>query len=107
MNIYIGNLSLGITEEDLRKEFSRFGQVAAVTMMNDQHFGNGQATGYGYVEMPSNNEGCSAIAGMHGKILHGREITAIEAMPLSHDTPKGQYNREVRQGRWGKRSATA
>ncbi len=52
MNIYVGNLSLTVTEAELRSEFIPFGTVTSVTLMNDAHFGSGQPRGYGYIEMP-------------------------------------------------------
>ncbi len=51
MNIYVGNLSLETTEDELRREFTEFGAVISVTIMNDKYIGSGQPRGYGYVEM--------------------------------------------------------
>ena len=42
MNIYVGNLSLDVTEEELRRQFMTFGQVLSVTIMNDKYIGSGQ-----------------------------------------------------------------
>ena len=53
MNIYVGNLSLDVTEDQLRREFTVFGEVVAVTIMNDKYIGSGQPRGYGFVEMAS------------------------------------------------------
>jgi RNA recognition motif-containing protein len=53
MNIYVGNLSLEMTEEELRREFMAFGEVISVTIMNDKYIGSGQSRGYAFVEMPS------------------------------------------------------
>ena len=53
MNIYVGNLSLEVTEEKLRQEFMAFREVLSVTIMNDKYIGSGQSRGYGFVEMPS------------------------------------------------------
>jgi len=46
MNIYMGNLSLETTEDELRKEFTEFGGVLSVTIMNDKYIGSGQPRGY-------------------------------------------------------------
>jgi len=46
MNIYVGNLSLETTEDELRKEFTEFGEVISVTIMNDKYIGSGQPRGY-------------------------------------------------------------
>jgi len=84
MNIYVGNLSLETTEDELRKEFAEFGEVMSVTIMNDRYIGSGQQRGYGYVEMASKSEGVTAIANLEGKKLRNRVVNVIEALPLSH-----------------------
>jgi len=83
MNIYVGNLSLETTEEELRKEFTEFGDVVSVTIMNDNYIGSGQPRGYGYVEMASKSEGATAIANLEGKKLRNRIVNVVEALPLS------------------------
>jgi len=83
MNIYVGNLSLEMTEDELRKEFMEFGEVISVTIMNDKYIGSGQQHGYGYVEMSSKSEGTTAIANIEGKKLRNRVVVVVEALPLS------------------------
>jgi len=83
MNIYVGNLSLETTEDELRKEFTEFGEVISVTIMNDKYIGSGQPRGYGYVEMASKSEGAAAIANLEGKKLRDRLVNVVEALPLS------------------------
>ncbi len=107
MNIYVGNLSLDITEEELRREFMAFGEVLSVVLMNDKYIGSGQTKGYGFVVMASKSEGEVAIASLKGKRLKNRVIDVVEALPLSDKTgiepPHGrinnQFNRKVRQRR--------
>ncbi len=89
MNIYVGNLSLDVTEEDLRREFMTFGQVISVTIMNDKYIGSGQPKGYGFVGMTSKSDGEAAIAHLQGKSLMGREIEVVEALPLSDSRGDG------------------
>jgi len=84
MNIYVGNLSLETTENELRKEFTEFGEVISVTIMNDKYIGSGQPRGYGYVEMASKSEGATAIANIEGKKLRNQVVTVVEALPLSN-----------------------
>ena len=84
MNIYVGNLSLEMTEDELRKEFTEFGEVISVTIMNDKYIGSGQPRGYGYVEMTSKSEGATAIANLEGKKLRNWVVNVIEALPLSN-----------------------
>jgi len=83
MNIYVGNLSLEMTEDELRQEFTAFGEVISVTIMNDKYIGSGQLRGYGYVEMASKSEGATAIANLEGKKLRDRVVNVVEALPLS------------------------
>lgn len=83
MNIYVGNLSLEMTEDELRKEFAEFGEVTSVIIMDDKYIGSGQPRGYGYVEMASKSEGATAIANLEGKKLRDRVVSVVEALPLS------------------------
>ena len=83
MNIYVGNLSLDVTEEELRDQFSIFGEVLSVIIMDDKYIGSGQGRGYAFVEMASRLEGETAITGLRGKILKNRLIEAVEALPLT------------------------
>jgi RNA recognition motif-containing protein len=83
MNIYVGNLSLEMTEDELRKEFTAFGEVISVIIMNDKYIGSGQPRGYGFVEMTLKSEGAAAIASLKGKKLRNRAIDVVEALPLS------------------------
>jgi RNA recognition motif-containing protein len=83
LNIYVGNLSLETTEEDLRIEFTKFGEVASVTIMNDHYIGSGQPRAYGYIQMASKEQGTTAIARMEGKILKNHVVRVVEALPLT------------------------
>ena len=83
MNIYVGNLSLETTEDELRREFREFGEVISVIIMNDRYIGSGQPRGYGYVEMTSKSQGAIAIASLEGKMLRDRVVNVVEALPLS------------------------
>jgi len=100
MNIYIGNLSLEVTEGELRQEFMAFGEVISVTIMNDKYIGSGQPKGKGYafVEMPSQSEGKAAIAGLNNKTLRHMTINVLEALPLSDNKGDGSYI--AKRGGW-------
>ena len=89
MNIYIGSLSLEVTEEELRQEFLAFGEVMSVIIMNDKYIGSGQLRGYGFVEMASKAEGEAAIAALNEKMLRHITINVVEALPLSNHKDKG------------------
>lgn len=83
MNIFVGNLPLDVSEDELRQEFVAFGQVQSIRLMSDKHTDGGKAGGYGFVEMASKPEGEAAIASLKDKILRGRALKVIEALPLS------------------------
>ena len=100
MNIYVGNLSLDVTEEELRREFMVFGEVISVTIMNDKYIGSGQSRGYAFVEMPSVSEGQAAITALNGKTLRHRTIEVIQALPRSDDIGSGFYSHK-RGGSFG------
>ena len=85
MIIYVGNLSLETTKDELREEFIKYGDVLSVVIMNDRYIGSGQPRGYGYVEMASKSEGAAAIASLQGKIVRDRVINIVEALPLSNN----------------------
>ena len=77
MNIYVGNLSYGATEEDLRAAFSQYGEVQKVTIIKDKL--SGESRGFGFVEMASNEEGQAAIDGLNGADVKGRALKVNEA----------------------------
>ena len=95
MNIYVGNLPWGLSEEDLKKEFETFGAVESVKIIADKY--SGRSRGFGFVEMPNKEEGDAAIAGMNGKDLKGRAIKVNEARP------KRENNRDKGGGGFGDR----
>ena len=91
MNIYIGNLALETTEDELNQLFSIYGNVNSVIIMHDV-FGKKPETGfYGYIDMKLKSEGVTAIRSLKGTIINGRIINIIEALPLSHK--KQKYSR--------------
>ena len=79
MNIYVGNLSFEVKEENLQAAFAAFGQVSSATIVRDKY--SGQARGFGFVEMPDQNEARTAIANLNGKELLGRQMNVNEARP--------------------------
>ena len=79
MNIYVGNLSYEVTEEELKDEFAAFGEVASVNIIKDKY--SGQSKGFAFVEMPLLSAGQAAINGLNGKMLHNRQIAVSGARP--------------------------
>jgi RNA recognition motif-containing protein len=79
MNIYVGNLSYGMSEGDLRQAFSAFGEVSSVKILMDRD--TGRSRGFGFVEMPNSGEANTAIAQLNGKDVGGRPLRINEARP--------------------------
>ena len=98
MNIYVGNLSYTVTEEELQSAFQAFGQVASVSIIRDK-FSN-QSKGFGFVEMPMNGEAQAAIEGMNGKDLKGRALNVNEARPRTDDRRSGGGRRPTGRPRY-------
>ncbi len=87
MNIYVGNLSNEVTEEDLKQAFETFGEVESVKIIKDKYT-NG-SKGFGFVEMPSKAEGQSAIDDLNGKELKGKALNVNEARPRTESRGRG------------------
>ena len=79
MNIYVGNLSYDVTEDDFRELFVSFGEVESATIIMDRD--SGQSKGFGFVEMPNGDEAERAIQELNGKEFMERELTVNEARP--------------------------
>ncbi len=102
MNIYVGNLSYNVTEEDLQQAFAAFGQVASTAIIKDQF--SGRSKGFGFVEMPVKEEAQAAIAGLNGKTMHDRALNVNEARPRADNRSGGGNRGGGRGGRPGGRS---
>lgn len=79
MNIYIGNLSREVTEDELRQSFEAFGQVTSVNVIKDRY--SGESRGFGFVEMSTKSEAQAAINGLNGTTLGERTLSVSEARP--------------------------
>ncbi|RPI02002.1 MAG: RNA-binding protein [Calditrichaeota bacterium] len=89
MNIYVGNLSREVSEEDLRQSFATFGQIGTVSIVKDKY--SGESRGFGFVEMPAQNEAQTAIDSLNGKELKGKSLNVNEARP--RDDKRGPARR--------------
>jgi cold-inducible RNA-binding protein len=89
MNIYVGNLSYEVTEDELRQEFAAFGEVTSVRIITDRY--TGRPRGFGFVEMSTSSEGEAAIAGLNGKTLKDRTLNVSEARPRSDSRSNWSY----------------
>jgi RNA recognition motif-containing protein len=78
-NLYVGNLSFKITDEDLRANFAEAGEVASASVIKDKF--TGQSKGFGFVEMKTEEGATQAIQKFNGGVLDGKTITVNEARP--------------------------
>jgi len=79
MRIYVGNLSYETTEDELKKDFSAFGEVVSVSVVTDRY--SGRSKGFAFVEMTNKTEADAAIAGLNGKSVKDRTLVVNEARP--------------------------
>ena len=99
MNIYVGNFSGEVTDEDLRVAFETFGQVESATVIKDKF--TGESRGFGFVEMPSRKDAEEAMNGI--KELKGRMVTVNEARPRSSGPRDGKKRGAGPRGGSGQR----
>lgn len=90
-NIFVGNLSFGTTEADIRTMFEAHGTVDRVNLVTDRE--TGRARGFGFVEMNNDGEGERAIAALNGRELDGRVLNINEARPKESRSGGGGFNR--------------
>ena len=81
MNIYVGNLPFSISEKDLLDTFSNFGSVESAKIITDRD--TGRSRGFGFVEMPDDDEARTAIREVPNQELEGRSLKVNEAKPRS------------------------
>ena len=77
IEIYVGNLSYEMTEEQLRKEFEAYGKVNSVRIITNRY--NGKSKGFGFVHMPNRAEVDAAVAALSDKEVCGRRLKCNEA----------------------------
>ncbi|MFH1079163.1 MAG: RNA-binding protein [Pseudomonadota bacterium] len=78
-NLYVGNLSTGVSDEDLKANFAKAGEVATVNVIKDKF--SGQSRGFGFVEMATEEGAKAAIEMFNGGTLDGNTISVNEARP--------------------------
>jgi RNA recognition motif-containing protein len=79
MNIYVGNLPFTADEDELRSKFEEFGAVDSAKIITDRE--TGRSRGFGFVEMPNDEEAQAAIDKLQGADFGGRALTVSEARP--------------------------
>lgn len=86
--IYVGGLPYSASDQALEEAFAKFGTVSSANVITDRY--SGQAKGFGFVEMSTDEEANAAIKGLNGTIMDGRTLTVNEAKPRE-DSGRGSY----------------
>lgn len=77
VKVFVGNLPFGVTDEKLKAEFARFGNVESARVVTDKH--TGRSRGYGFVEFADQAAADASIAGMNAQPMEGRNLTVSVA----------------------------
>ncbi len=79
MKIYVGNIPYSSSEDSLRSLFEQYGEVTSVTIVTDRY--TGRSRGFGFVEMPNDEQAREAINSLNGHEFEGRELRVNESRP--------------------------
>ena len=79
MNMYVGNLSYSVTEDELRSMFTEYGDVVSAKLIMDRE--TGRSKGFRFVEMSNNSEAQKAMEDLNGNTVDGRALTVNQARP--------------------------
>ncbi|HZI68686.1 MAG TPA: RNA-binding protein [Hanamia sp.] len=100
MNIYVGNLSWSMTDEDLNNLFSQYGTVSSAKILKEKN--TGRSKGFGFVEMQDEDAAKTTIATLNESEVQGRKLIVNESQPR----PEGSgYKRSGGGGYGGGRSS--
>jgi RNA recognition motif-containing protein len=91
MNIYVGNLSWNLKDQDLSNLFAAHGEVSSAKIVNDK-FTN-RSKGFGFVEMPNDEQAQAAIAALNGTEVDGRNIVVNESRPKPEGSGGGGFKK--------------
>lgn len=87
-NIFVGNLPYAITEGDLEQLFAQYGQIGRAQIIIDRE--TGRSKGFGFVEMPNDDEAQKAMEALNGFDMKGRKLQVNEARPRE-ERPRGSF----------------
>ncbi|MBZ4190245.1 RNA recognition motif domain-containing protein [Niabella beijingensis] len=91
MNIYVGNLSWNLKDQDLQNLFAPYGEVTSAKIVADK-FTN-RSKGFGFVEMASDEEAKAAIDALNGTEVDGRNIVVNESRPKEGGSSSGGFKK--------------
>jgi len=81
VKVYVGNLPFSVSDNDLKEQFGKFGEISEAVVIKDKY--NGRSKGFGFVTFVNDEEGQKAVSEMNGKEIDGREIRVNEARPMT------------------------
>ena len=99
MNIYVGNLSWGLKDQDLANLFTPYGEVASAKIVMDKF--TQRSKGFGFVEMPNDEQAQAAIAQLNGSEVEGRNLIVNESRPKEDNGGGGFKKRSFGGGGGG------
>ncbi len=99
MNIFVSNLSWGTTSDSLQELFATYGEVSSANVIKDRE--TGRSRGFGFVEMPNDDEAQSAIDSLNEKDFEGKTINVSVSKPK---TDRGGSNGRYGHGQGQRRS---
>ncbi len=91
MNIYVGNLSWSMTDDDLSNLFSQYGTVTSAKILKEKN--TGRSKGFGFVEMEDDEAAKSAIATLNESEVQGRKLIVNESQPRAEGSGGGGYKK--------------
>jgi RNA recognition motif-containing protein len=94
--LYVGNLKYTVTSANLQELFEQYGAVSSALVLSDRE--TGRSRGFGFVEMPNDDEARSAIEGLDGQDVDGRRLTVNEARPRAVGGGSGRGEGGYRAG---------
>jgi len=92
MNIYVGNLSWGLKDQDLADLFTPYGEVASAKIVMDKF--TQRSKGFGFVDMPSDEQAQAAIAQLNGSEVDGRNLVVNESRPKEGGEGGGGFKKK-------------
>lgn len=92
MNIFIGSLHFGLKEDELREIFENYGTVDSVKIITDKY--TSRSKGFGFIEMPNDDEAQNAIDELNGSDIKGRTVNVNKARERSENNDRRSFNRD-------------
>jgi RNA recognition motif-containing protein len=98
MNIYLGNIDFKVKEDQLADMFGKFGEVSSVKIITDKF--TGRSKGFGFVEMPNDEEAKAAISALNGTDMNTRALSVTEARPREERPERRNYDNNRSERRY-------